>query len=373
MASADTNSTCTTPISGIRPSFLHEQTLAALLSGEVDAHVRNFARHLRSANMEDQWQLLQLLDAMDELATVNMIRYCQIVQRLSEKVLQYSTQYLVSRGSQFSPDDLKIDNVLRLLWMSSLYKPVSRRLCYMDSELFPVLNEICLNCLHLQKETEPAVSTDLDSPTSDIGYNRTQAIMVSALALLHNALAFTNDPQHIAVSCHSGLVNTITKLVTTTKNIFVAEICLKIIDCIAESGNSVAVTSLNDCRVMRAASGIWAYIVAIDPTLKSGIHIAELIARIGENLRRAKGCYKRFYPIGFPGTKRDRLIYRNPTIKMVHWCSWNDCGKAEDRNNHLKVCSRCMLCRYCNEACQRAHWENGHDLECFIVKKPSFH
>ena len=38
-------------------------------------------------------------------------------------------------------------------------------------------------------------------------------------------------------------------------------------------------------------------------------------------------------------------------------------------HDHKKRCSRCKT-RYCNEACQRQHWETGgHDALCRRIKR----
>lgn len=53
-------------------------------------------------------------------------------------------------------------------------------------------------------------------------------------------------------------------------------------------------------------------------------------------------------------------------MKMI--CSQCDARKYA---RNLKKCTRCQVARYCNEACQRAHWRAGHRSECTDVGSSS--
>lgn len=44
------------------------------------------------------------------------------------------------------------------------------------------------------------------------------------------------------------------------------------------------------------------------------------------------------------------------------------CGECY-KENAPKKCGRCKTIRYCNEICQRKHWEN-HKNTCFLYNKP---
>ena len=40
------------------------------------------------------------------------------------------------------------------------------------------------------------------------------------------------------------------------------------------------------------------------------------------------------------------------------------CGKEPDAKKKLLTCGRCKVAKYCNAACQKAHWGAGHKGTC---------
>lgn len=48
------------------------------------------------------------------------------------------------------------------------------------------------------------------------------------------------------------------------------------------------------------------------------------------------------------------------------YCS--GCGKqARTDGQDYKRCGRCQACYYCSVSCQRAHWDAGHEKDCWAA------
>lgn len=45
-----------------------------------------------------------------------------------------------------------------------------------------------------------------------------------------------------------------------------------------------------------------------------------------------------------------------------------NCSYCNAMSRELKTCSRCCSAYYCGPSCQRAHWKNGHKVECAQLK-----
>ncbi|XP_022105373.1 uncharacterized protein LOC110987187 [Acanthaster planci] len=359
------------------------KVVAALRHGDLEGHVRNFGRHLRRPGAEDQTTLDQLLDGLDDLSSVDKYIYCRIVQRLAETLLEHCLGYLCTDAG--NPDvclDLKMQSVLRILWMSCLYPPALQRIAQAGVDLIPMMNRLILSCLRTsenlrenkanrrhEQQRERKISRESVSSASEelvLSSYSMNSVVVSALAISYNCLYASWDRDVIVVCCQCGFIRTVVSLLSRTRNIIIGETCLRILDLMGQSGGNTSRTLLREYQVMKEASRLWHYMIRRDLITKSGFLVAGLIARLGENLRQADGTYTEW--TCNPGTTSKRApVYRTPHLKMIRWCSSPGCNRSEELKNgpKFRLCSRCRLSRYCSEDCQRFHWNRGHKVECF--------
>ncbi|XP_071810474.1 uncharacterized protein [Asterias amurensis] len=359
------------------------KVVAALRNGDLEGQVRNFGRHLRRPGPDDQVVLDQLLDGLDDLSSVDKYSYCRIVQRLGETLLEHCLGYLCTDVG--NPDvclDLKMQNVLRILWMSCLYTPALQRIAHAGMDLIPMMNRLILSCLRtsenlrenktnsrheqerqrkISRESMSSASEDLVAPSYSMS-----SIVVSALAISYNCLYASWDREVMVVCCQCGFIRTVVSLLSRTRNIIIGEVCLRILDLIGECGGNTSTALLKEYQVMKEASRLWHYMVRRDMITKSGFLVAGLIAQLGGNLRHGDGTYN--WPCN-PGTGNKRTaLFRTPHLKMIRWCSSPGCGRSEEQSGQkFRLCSRCRLSRYCSEDCQRYHWNRGHKVECFPI------
>lgn len=365
-----------------------EKVVNALQSGDVEVHVRNFARHLRRPDGDDQYQLEQLLDGVDELGMVDHKVYCRLIQRLAETLLEHSVGYLCADA--FSHDvfiSRKMHNVLRILWSTCLYYPALQRLVRHSEELFPALHNILMSTMREIQKTSMQVeyarshqgtpimrSGSLDTasksikvPTESLG-----SVLVATLSIVYNCLHGSRCREDMIVCADSGLIRVIVDLLSRTRNVIVAESCIRILDILGEFGGSTVRMTMRDYQVMKITGNYWRNIIETRPLIgESGFQMAEMISRLGENLRQSSKVYggswgSNTYQGGLP--KRSSVMLRLPYVKMVRWCSSPTCKKSEEsENDKFRLCSRCRLSRYCSEDCQRFHWIHGHKVECYAI------
>ena len=364
-----------------------EKVVSALQNGDVETHIRNFARHLRRPDGDDQYHLEQLLDGLDELGIVDHGIYCRLVQRLAETLLEHCVGYLCADA--FSTEvfiSRKMHNVLRILWSICLYYPALQRLIRHCEQLFPALNNILMSTMkEIQKVSAQAASAmqsdkmlitrrgSLDSatktikvPTESLG-----SVLVATLSIVYNCLHGSRCREDMIVCCDSGLIRVVVDLLSRTRNVIVAEACVRILDILGEFGGSTVRMTMRDYQVMKITGTYWRTIIQTQSFIgESGSQMAEMIARLGENLRQSSRVYGGTWGnINQRGsTKRSTVMLRLPYVKMVRWCSSPSCNKNEAIEKvKFRLCSRCRLSRYCSEECQMYHWTHGHKVECYAM------
>ncbi|XP_071510408.1 uncharacterized protein [Diadema antillarum] len=366
-----------------------EKVVVALQNGDLDAHAKNFARHLSGARgAEDQSQLCVLLDALDVLASRDKSIYCNLVQRLAEELLFECIEYLCTTftGVGRVHLDVKLYNVIRLLWVMCLYAPALHHLagCFRDL-LIPYHGILLACCRSLRR----SLSTCSDSSTTTSGtYSRdlssdgdalvskdsVMGVAICTLSVLYNSLMVVHHREIMEYCCQSGIFGIIVSLLRRTRVVMVGETCLRILDLACEHGGTMARTILRDHQVMREAANLWHFMLRRDLVTKSGFQIAELIARLSEYLRHGSKGYagSSGFAAAAPsqhGTHvradKPTFLYRCAKVKMVLWCSLPSCSRSEESTGQkLKLCARCRLVMYCSQECQSSHWTNGHRERC---------
>ncbi|XP_063952640.1 uncharacterized protein LOC129256488 [Lytechinus pictus] len=366
-----------------------EKVVTALLNGDLDAHAKNFARHLSgSRGAEDQSQLCLLLDALDVLSSREKPIYCQLVQRLAEELLFECIDYLCSTitGVGRVHLDVKLYNVIRLLWVSCLYAPALHHLAGYFRELLIPYHGILLACC---RSLRRSLSTCSDSSTTTSGtYSRdlnsdgdalvskdsVMGVAICTLSVLYNNLMMVHNRDVMEYCCQMGIFGIIVSLLRRTRQVMVGEACLRILDLACEHGGTMARTLLRDHQVMREAANLWHFMLRHDLVTKSGFQIAELIARLSEYLRHGSKGYagSSGFAAAAPSQhgshskpEKATFLYRCSQIKMVLWCSSPNCALSEESTGQkLKMCARCRLMMYCSQDCQSYHWTNGHRERC---------
>lgn len=367
-----------------------EKVVAALLNGDLDAHAKNFARHLSGARgAEDQSQLCLLLDALDVLSSREKSSYFRLVQKLAEKLLFECIEYLCSTitGVGRVHLDVKLYNVIRLLWVSCLYAPALHHLAGYFRELLIPYHGILLACCRALRRS---LSTCSDSSTTTSGtYSRdlnsdgdalvskdsVMGVAICTLSVLYNSLMMVHNRDVMEYCCQTGIFGIIVSLLRRTRQVMVGEACLRILDLACEHGGTMARTLLSDHQVMREAANLWHFMLRHDLVTKSGFHIAELIARLSEYLRHGSKGYpgsSGFAAAAAPSqhgshskSEKASFLYRCSKVKMVLWCSSPNCALSEESTGQkLKICARCRLVMYCSQDCQSYHWTNGHRERC---------